>query len=147
MFWFDKNDPRALFVDKRCEDFGKVQNGQYLNIAPDMVADFTDLPFAENSFQMVVFDPPHHTSKRMGKTMTGTMSRKYGVLLPGWESMLAAGFSECFRVLKPHGTLIFKWCSFEIPLNDVLRLTPEKPLFGHNSGKQMKTHWIAFLKP
>jgi len=28
-----------------------------------------------------------------------------------------------------------------------LSLTPEKPLYGHRSGKQSKTHWIAFLKP
>ena len=26
-------------------------------------------------------------------------------------------------------------------------LTPERPLFGHQSGKFSKTHWIAFLKP
>ena len=25
-------------------------------------------------------------------------------------------------------------------------LTPEKPLFGHKTGKLSKTHWVAFLK-
>ena len=30
---------------------------------------------------------------------------------------------------------------------EVLALTPEKPLFGHKSGKKMGTHWVAFLKP
>ncbi len=34
----------------------------------------------------------------------------------------------------------------EIPVSQILALTPEKPLFGHKSGKQQKTHWIAFLK-
>jgi hypothetical protein len=29
---------------------------------------------------------------------------------------------------------------------DVLALTDQKPLYGHRSGKQSKTHWIAFLK-
>jgi hypothetical protein len=29
----------------------------------------------------------------------------------------------------------------------VLALTPEKPLYGHRSGKKAQTHWIAFLKP
>jgi SAM-dependent methyltransferase len=83
----------------------------------------------------------------MGKSGKGCMTMKYGVLLPGWDTMLQDGFRECFRVLKPHGTLIFKWCSYEIPLKNVLALTDVKPLFGHNSGKQMLTHWIAFLKP
>ena len=49
-------------------------------------------------------------------------------------------------VLKPDGTLIFKWCEDEIPVSQILALTPEKPLVGHRSGKQQKTHWIAFLK-
>ena len=52
-----------------------------------------------------------------------------------------------FRVLRPEGTLIFKWCEYEVPVREVLALTPEKPLFGHQSGKLGKTHWIAFLKP
>ena len=33
------------------------------------------------------------------------------------------------------------------PILKDLALTPEKPLYGHRSGKQSKTHWIAFLKP
>ena len=40
----------------------------------------------------------------------------------------------------------FKWCEDEIPVSQILALTPEKPLIGHRSGKQQKTHWIAFLK-
>jgi len=32
-------------------------------------------------------------------------------------------------------------------VRDVLALTPERPLYGHKSGKLSKTHWIAFLKP
>ena len=63
-----------------------------------------------------------------------------------WKEDLAAGFKECFRVLKPHGTLIFKWNEIDIPLNDVLALTPEKPLYGHRSGKKANTHWVSFIK-
>ncbi|MDC6726366.1 hypothetical protein OEZ75_27365, partial [Leclercia adecarboxylata] len=46
----------------------------------------------------------------------------------------------------PGGTLIFKWCEVEVPLARVLALTPEKPLFGHRSGKKAQTHWCAFLQ-
>jgi hypothetical protein len=56
------------------------------------------------------------------------------------------GFSECFRVLKPFGTLIFKWNEVDIPLRQVLALTDHKPLYGHRSGKAAKTHWVAFMK-
>ena len=33
----------------------------------------------------------------------------------------------------------------EIPLSRILAMTPERPLFGHKSGKQQKTHWVTFL--
>lgn len=57
------------------------------------------------------------------------------------------GFAECFRVLRPGGTLIFKWNELAVPVREILALTPERPLYGHKSGKASKTHWIAFLKP
>ena len=63
-----------------------------------------------------------------------------------WREELRRGFAECFRVLRPDGVLIFKWCEDEIPVSQILALTTERPLFGHRSGKQQKTHWIAFLK-
>lgn len=149
MFWFDKNDPRALFVDKRREthdiDIGTpgTVGRKPIVVDPDILADFTDLPFPSASFSLVVFDPPY--VRRL--EARGVITKKYGTLIPGWQEMLCAGFEECFRVLRPNGVLIFKWGETEIPLGDVLRLTPEKPLFGHQSGAKSKTHWISFLKP
>lgn len=68
MFWFDKHNPNTLFVDKRCEtvtakDRDKIRS---IEVKPDIVADFTNLPFEDNSFYMVVFDPPH--LKTLGET-------------------------------------------------------------------------------
>jgi hypothetical protein len=34
----------------------------------------------------------------------------------------------------------------KILTSEILKLTDEKPLFGHKSGKQSKTHWITFMK-
>ena len=34
----------------------------------------------------------------------------------------------------------------DVTLSEVLTLTNQKPLFGHVSGKQQKTHWVAFMK-
>jgi len=118
------------------------QSAQHLVIAPDVVADFTALPFPDASFAHVVFDPPH--CNRCSET--GWLAKKYGKLVAGWEEMLAGGFDECFRVLKEEGTLIFKWSSVQIPLSRVLALTPMRPLYGHRSGANMQTHWVAFIK-
>ena len=51
MFWFDRKNPCAVFVDKRRERHlaadCSVKNGEReIVIDPDIVADFTALPFA-----------------------------------------------------------------------------------------------------
>ena len=63
-----------------------------------------------------------------------------------WKEILTKGFAECFRVLAPGGFLIFKWNETDIKVSEILKLTPEKPVFGHISGKRANTHWICFLK-
>jgi SAM-dependent methyltransferase len=142
MFWFDRDDARALFIDKRQEshamDLGTESTRGRLPsvIAPDVVADFTAMPFADESFYMVVFDPPHIMRHRGG--LSGCFSKKYGMLPSKWPEVLRAGFAECFRVLKPHGTLITN-----IPVSHVLMTTPHKPLFGSRRGPH--THWYVFM--
>lgn len=147
MMWFDSRDERALYVDKRCGTYPVTRksrpNAKATEVHPDMLVDFTEMPFPDASFNHVVFDPPHLS--KIGNT--STTAKNYGKLMPGWEDVIAKGFSECFRVLKPGGTFIFKWCEFEIPLREILALTPEKPLYGHRTGARQKTHWVAFVKP
>lgn len=148
MFWFNRRDPRAVYVDRRRETHlaadCSVKNGEReIVVDPDILADFTALPFADDYFYQVIFDPPH--IQRNGDT--SWLLKKYGVLRGEWREMLRAGFAECFRVLRPGGTLIFKWCEIEIPLREILALTPAEPLYGHRTGKQAKTHWVSFIKP
>jgi ubiquinone/menaquinone biosynthesis C-methylase UbiE len=147
MFWFNKENENVLFIDKRFEtvtakDSSNKSGERIIEVAPDLIADFTDMPFENESFYMVVFDPPH--LKTLGQN--SWMAKKYGRLPDDWEYMLKMGFSECFRVLKPNGTLIFKWNESEIKSSDVLKLVPYKPLFGHTTGRQSKTMWMAFMK-
>jgi hypothetical protein len=63
-----------------------------------------------------------------------------------WREELRCGFEECMRVLRPHGTLIFKWSEYQIPTRDVIAAIGYKPLFGHPSGRASKTHWMTFMK-
>ena len=147
MFWFDKNNPNVLFIDKRSESLtandSSCKSGlRHIDIKPDMVADFTEMPFENDRFNMVVFDPPH--LKTLGEN--SWMAKKYGRLPDDWQFMLQKGFKECMRVLKPNGTLIFKWNESEIKSSEILDLIPYKPLFGHTTGRQSKTIWMAFMK-
>jgi len=144
MMWFDKKHPNAVYTDIRTEDRIELAggNGRVLSVSPDIEADFRSLPFESETFYLVVFDPPH--LKKLG--LNTWMAQKYGVLFSTWEQDLRQGFDECMRVLKPNGTLIFKWNEHQVTLNQVLDLFPIKPLFGHTTGKHGKTIWVTFMK-
>ena len=144
MFYFDKHDPRVLFQDIRSMET-TLCDGRRFEVKPDVQADFTDMPYDDGSFSMVVFDPPH-LLRNTGATPTGWQHTKYGALHSDWRDMLRQGFAECFRVLKPGGFLVFKWNETDIKVSEILALTPHKPVFGHISGKRSNTHWICFLK-
>lgn len=143
MMWFDKRNPAALYLDNRELSNVELCDGRKFSVEPDIIADFTNLPFGDNNFYLVVFDPPHLI--RAGDD--AYMKIKYGKLGTDWKDTIKAGFSECMRVLRPGGTLIFKWNEYQVPLKEILEAINEKPLFGHRSGKASKTHWMAFMKP
>lgn len=147
MFWFDRTDDRALFCDNRRESYSladKSSKGgsRQLIVDPDLLADFTALPFDDASFPLVVFDPPHLV--RAGKN--SWLAKKYGKLQEDWREDIRQGFAECFRVLTPLGTLIFKWNENDIAVSQILALTTERPLFGNRCGKLNKSHWLVFQK-
>lgn len=147
MFWFDRADDRAVFLDNRRETHMandcSVKNGErQIVVDPDIIADFTEIPFPDSSFHLVVFDPPHLA--RQGNT--SWLLKKYGKLVGDWRDMLRHGFEECFRILKPNGTLVFKWSETQFPVSEILKLTTKRPLFGQRCGKTAKTHWIVFMK-
>lgn len=146
MFWFDRHNPLAIFVDKRRETYvlpDKSSKGgsRTVEINPDVIADWTkELPFSNESFSMVVFDPPH----LIQAGPKSWLRAKYGVLDKStWQTDLAHGFCEAMRVLKPNGTLVFKWNDDQIKLSEVLKSIPYDPLFGD---KRSKTHWLFFMK-
>jgi 23S rRNA G2069 N7-methylase RlmK/C1962 C5-methylase RlmI len=142
-FYFNKKDERVVFGDIREKETHLLTNGQTIHIEPDEVMDFRAIPYPDDTFQMVVFDPPH----RIKLTAESDFIKKYGQLdKDTWREDLAKGFTECFRVLKTNGTLVFKWSEVSISLKEVLELTDQKPILGHPSGKRMGTHWVLFLK-
>lgn len=148
MFWFNREHPDVLFVDNRemeCEAKWKSTKNdsvRYCKVKPDVVVDFRSLPFRSGSFWHIVFDPPHLI--HIGDT--AWMVKKYGKLPAGWEQYIHDGFAECWRVLRPYGTLIFKWNEYQIPVKKVIAAIGKEPLYGHKSGKKSLTLWLAFVK-
>ena len=66
MMYFDDDDPRVHFGDIRRETItvtdnsrGNLSGTRTLSIDPDTLMDFRAMPFADGTFPLVVFDPPH----------------------------------------------------------------------------------------
>lgn len=138
MFYFDKTNENVLFCDKR-QIKTNLCDGRKFEVNPDMICDFTNLPFENETFYHIVFDPPH--LKNIGEN--SYMSIKYGKLNEDWETVIKQGFNECMRVLKPYGTLVFKWNEGQIKLKEILNVIDYQPLYGN---RRAKTHWLVFVK-
>ena len=128
MFWFNKKHPAALFMDIRKEEKGFIKERFNFEINPDVVGDFRNIPFADQSFKLVVFDPPH-IKFRGTKSW---VSQKYGSLSPKtWAADIKKGFDECFRVLETYGVLIFKWSterdSRSVKVKEILDIIKKEP--------------------
>lgn len=140
MFWFDKHNPYTTYMDIR-KDYEKLGTGHIIDVAPDVLADFRDMPFSDDSYDLVVFDPPHLVNAGDNSWLV----KKYGRLEnETWPNDLKQGMAECMRVLKPTGTLVFKWNEEQISLRQVLTaIAPYVPILGN---KRSKTHWLVFIK-
>lgn len=150
MMWLDKANPNVIFGDIRSESItvtdrshGNENGTRTVNIEPDSMMDFRALPFSDNTFKLVSFDPPHLV--RAGPK--SWLAAKYGKLSSNWQDDIKQGFAECLRVLEPNGVLVFKWNETQVKVSEVLKLAPIKPLFGHISGRKGLTHWLVFMKP
>ena len=123
MFYFDKNNPDVVFMDcRKLEE--KLCDGRKLEIKPDIIGDFRNIPFI-----------------RAGDK--SWLALKYGKLSSNWKEDLTQGFNECMRVLRKHGTLVFKWNEEQIALKEILSIFPQQPVLGN---KRSKTHWLVFMK-
>lgn len=141
MFYFQKDSDDVIFLDFRQEKM-ELCDGRQLSVKPDIVSNFRKLPFGEGQFDMVVFDPPH----LMKAGPKSYMRLKYGVLGRNWKDDLKEGFNEGWRVLRPGGSLVFKWNETHIKIAEILKLFPVKPIFGQRTTRNLKTHWVVFYK-
>jgi len=151
--WCDgqKENDDTLYIDRRKEPPGfHGQEGRTYAVQPDEQQDFRDLEYADESFNLVVFDPPHITRENGMEQLSGHVIKKYGALhAETWQSDLERGFNELWRVLSPGGTLVFKFADNSKDFRDVLKLAPTDPLFGTTTKKNSKVEnrWFVFYKP
>ena len=115
-------------------------DGRVLSIEPNTIGDVTKIDAPDESFSLVIFDPPHL------EVGSGWQRDKYGKLPPEWKKWMNTAFNECWRVLKSNGTMVFKWYEYHISLTEVLKCFDQKPILGNRRPKLSKTHWLLFFK-
>jgi SAM-dependent methyltransferase len=149
--WYQKNHPFVTFLDIRKGVYdSKTKNAKFSSrrrtrVNPDVVADWCDVPFPDNHFDMVIFDPPHIFGNR-GTVLSGLEVRYGKMFKDNWKQIFKDGIKELFRVLKPKGVFILKWCESHKSLDEILSLFPYKPMVGTRTGQANKNHWVMFLK-
>ena len=143
MFWVNKEHPNCLYLDNRKK------------VEPNVIGDFRNLNFPDNTFKLIVFDPPHIIQKI---NKNSYITDNYGTLNPDtWKEDLKKGFDECWRVLENFGILLFKWNSRDwdkrTQANEILNIIKIKPLIKNTIKKyanakrnNSKTHWFCFMK-
>jgi len=143
MIWFGKENENVTFMDNRELDC-TLCDGRALNIHPDVIADFRCMPFENDAFSLVVFDPPH--LKQVGNK--SWLALKYGALSENWPEDIRQGYEECMRVLKPFGTLILKWNEQQVSISEIIKAIGVRPLFGSRRLEKKKdnTIWLVFMK-
>jgi len=144
-----KDAERVVFADRRAVPEGDLELQPGWSVAPDVRADFRELPFQSDTFDLVCFDPPHRVTDGGMETLSGVIETKYGALrAETWQADIVAGFRELWRVLRPGGILTLKWNDATRGNGEVLDMLPETPLYGTNSAKvDTETKWWVFHNP
>lgn len=140
-FWIDKNHKNAVFMDIRSEPKGSIQLQPNWSIEPDIIGSYLDMPFDDNTFNLVMWDIPHAIN------LKGIIGMKYGELGDKWREELPKGFNQCMRVLKHQGILIFKFNDLAISFKEILSLFPQSPIgFTPTKKGVNNTAFFVFIK-
>jgi len=142
-----KDCGRVVFADRRQVESLEHQPGW--SCEPSVLTDTRQLPFKDESFSLIAYDPPHRVTDDGMTQLSGVIEQKYGALrVENWQADLSESFGELWRVLESGGTLTFKWADVHKSHQQVLDVLPETPLYGVTTEKDRAvTKWWVFHKP
>jgi hypothetical protein len=133
--WFNRLHPDTVFVDIRPQ------------VSPTVIANTEILPFPNNVFDLVVFDPPHVVNGRGSK-----MGETYGSFLADEiKQTIQKSSAEAYRCSTGNALMAFKWNDHDVRLGRLIDLMEGwEPLFGHQVATRHKhrssTYWVLLHK-
>ena len=140
MMWPNKNPPYTVFLDRNTDG----------PVPPHIYGDYRRLPFRDDVFDCVIFDPPHAARNKQYKKFNWT-NREHPSYY-GWDitktellSGIAKAQKEIARVSK---RLCFKWGEVDWTLWQILPLfRPWKEINRKltNAGR-VPTWWVTFVR-
>jgi SAM-dependent methyltransferase len=88
-----------------------------MDLKMDPTFDFRSMPFTDNVFDVVAFDPPYVSMGGRSTTTMPDFHNRYGLVnAPRTPAELSTyiedGLRECHRVLKPNGILLVKCMNY-----------------------------------
>lgn len=141
----------VVFADRRRVQPGEIEQQEAWSVSPDVLADARQLPFPDDTFDLICFDPPHRIKDGGMTQLSGIIEKKYGALeAETWQADLKDSFNELWRVLRPGGSLTFKWADVHKTSEEVLAQIDQTPLYGtvdQGRSDRSGTKWWVFHKP
>ena len=148
MMWFDKRQQNTVYIDIREREGEYLGNSKFAGVKPDHLMDFREMKFADKTFKLIFFDPPHAILNE-----NSIIAKKYGTLDElHWGYDIKRGLEECWRVLDDYGVLLFKWNDVQIPHKKVLELINFNPLVMNIAKEKaakegnVRSYWFSFMK-
>lgn len=146
VMWTNKFPPYTIFLDKEHD----------LLIPPDIVAVHEHLPFRDDVFDCVLYDPPYSTNlppwMLNKKTRPGSGGLAWYGLYKTKREMLVSIYRATQEFLRVSKRLCFKWNEMQVSLWKVLPFfKPWKMIHKLEWKTKMKrgknkTYWVTFLR-
>jgi len=140
MMWPNKTPPLTVFMDKNI----------HAKIPPDVFGIWENPPFREETFETVLFDPPHKFNRSSGFWADPKSPNYYGADIRR-EKLVSGIYHGTRAFLGIAKRLCFKWSDDEISLPRVLSLFPKewKKIFhkeiDKNNAHGNLIHWMTFI--
>jgi len=151
MMWFDGQSEQddVICGDRRLLEKGENEYEPGFSVCPDVLLDSRQLPFKDDTFSLVAYDPPHFINEHGMSHLSGVIMKKYGALrAETWRDDLVRSFRELWRVLESGGTLTFKWADRNVSHDEIIDVIDYEPLYGTRTAKRdgVDTRWWVFHK-